>query len=52
MERQWILVEALKGKKAGERVKVKYLRNGETNKTTVTLKKSKNIFYLRMKTKK
>ena len=38
------LMKALEGKKAGEEVDVKYLRNGEKNTTTVTLKKSNNIF--------
>lgn len=38
------LMKTLEGKKAGEELDVKYLRNGEANRTTVTLKKSNNIF--------
>lgn len=38
------LMKTLEGKKAGEELDVKYLHNGEANRTTVTLKKSNNIF--------
>jgi S1-C subfamily serine protease len=38
------LVKALEGKKAGETIDVKYLRNSKKNTATVTLKKSNNIF--------
>jgi S1-C subfamily serine protease len=38
------LLKALEGKKDGEELDVKYLRKGEMKRTTVTLKKSNNIF--------